>query len=152
MPTTMPVLLLLLPLLVTAAGGGGGGGGASASAYSTHSMNQPYLSTPQMLAAHVLMCNGQHSGVGQCLRLMMHLRGVTCVRHISIGSPSPPYCICKEAAQDMTYNAGCELVATAHPQKRQQTSQQMRLKLKGARVAGCMCHCRDYQADGALLS
>ena len=50
MPTTMPVLLLLLPLLITAAGGGGG---ASANAYITHSMTQPYSSTPKMLAVHV---------------------------------------------------------------------------------------------------
>ena len=57
MPTTMPVLLLLLPLLMTAAGGGGG---ASANAYITHSITQPYSSTPKMLAAHVMMCNGQH--------------------------------------------------------------------------------------------
>lgn len=55
MPTTMPVLLLLLPLLVTAAGGGGGG--ASATAYITHSMTQPYSSTPKILAAHVMTCN-----------------------------------------------------------------------------------------------
>ena len=56
------------------------------------------------------------------------------------------------AAQDMTYNAGCKFGATAHPNKMQQTNQQMRLKLKGARVAGCMCYCRDYEANGALLS
>ncbi len=52
MPITMPVFLLLLPLLVTAAGGGGGGG-ASATAYHTHSMTQPYSSTPKILAVHM---------------------------------------------------------------------------------------------------
>ena len=49
----MPVLLLLLPLLITAAGGGGG---ASANAYITHSMTQPYSSTPKMLAVHMYRC------------------------------------------------------------------------------------------------
>lgn len=50
------MFLLLLPMLVTAAGGGGGGG-ASANACHTHNMTQPYSSTPNILAAHVMTCD-----------------------------------------------------------------------------------------------